>query len=360
MPEEQDQQKPEEKEEERSFNEADIDAALERIESGEPRTETPVEDFDETPEAIDEPSGDDETSAVPPASVPSASEEADEWYANEDIRQLAASYEIDDKDLKDFGSEAGFRHLTRLIDQKMIADPIQAPPSRRQQPPADKPEGTAGKSEDGTPDGKSVMDLNPEDFDDDTATLLRATQEMQRKIELQQSIIDQQAEWQQKLSAAEKAVEEQRATIVFHQAVDAMNSDLFGRTVDENGKPTPLNKVAEARREQLWHAAEEVLGAMYRNAVKRGQQFQLPPMEALVRRAENYAFGEELNQRSQAKFREQVAAQSRRRRPAPSQGRRRPASALKPAQQTDDVSSIATDPDVMAFFEKASEAGVSS
>lgn len=347
---------------ERSFSEEEIDRAIENLErdpagdfhsdtNNEPVADNPPEETLDDEHSVSE--VDDEQSVDAAATEPETlgdggEDSVSEWYDDPELVEVAQSYEIGVDEIKEFGSRESLERAMRLIDKQLVSAPAQTPPPRQQQ---------SQNGKHGEPEKDPVLDLNPDDYDEETAKLIRHQQHMAKRLQDQEQVIQQSRVLHQQLQQAQSSLEQSRALTQFHEVADTLDTELFGRTVDD-GKPAKLNKAQEVARQELWNAAEEVLAAMYRNSQKRGVEFQLPSMPVLLKRAQNYAFSDHINKQQRTQFREKVAAQSKRRRPVPSRTRRSPAAAgTEPARQ-DDVKKLLNDPDVAAFFDRASEDGV--
>lgn len=268
---------------------------------------------------------------------------------DESLQAVASSYGISAQELEGYSSQQDFERTMRLIDRSLVTESNRAAPP---QPPRTPEQQQADQER------QEVLDLNPDDYDEDTSKLIRKLQQVEQSQQQQAAQQEQFAQLHQELLAAQQNLEVQRAEVQFHEAANGLDEGLFGRTVDDGGKSVELNQGQQVARRQLWEAAGEVLVGMQANAVRRGQEFVKPPMSVLLKRAEVYAFSDELNERQRQAFHDQVAAQSRRRRPVPTHGRRGSNGAGRPAKEPDEVQRLMNDPDIDAFFKKADEEGV--
>lgn len=277
-----------------------------------------------------------------------SAEETESWV-DDQSRQLAESYGMSAEELAEFKSPEEFARAAVFLDKHLIS----LAPKAAVQPPAEVP---AGKPAEQPPVGKFDLDVQKfidADYDEHTIELVKAHKALaEEHSQLQQSV----GQFRQQVEA-----DQQRATLNnFHDVVDTMEEDLFGRslTSGSDGSDRLVVKLSEAHesaRQKLYETMDALAAGIAAKAAQSGRPAELPPASVLIHRAKQVAFGEELRKRSIREFQEKVAAQSKRRRPAA--GRSRPASAPPKAQDgnRDEVADIADHPEVVKLWNKFQE-----
>lgn len=231
------------------------------------------------------------------------------WYADED-KSTAAQYGLSEEDLKGFADRNAFRQATAIADRQTAA---LAKLAEKTPEPEKKPE---TKPEE--------IDLDPEafkDFDDDTKKVVKAAKhaldELKRIEQERAKEREQFAQVQSYYQAQVQAQQEeaaQRAREEFHDTLDS-HPELFGKSVDDSGKPTKLEANYDANRKRVYEAAALLHNGIIAQAQKLGVAPVIPPLKTLVQRAINMELGQELAKLDSQKRVSAAQAQSAKRRP---------------------------------------------
>lgn len=325
----------------------------------EPEAEAPEAPEPEPPEADETPSEE-----APPETPPEEPEvpEPPEWMTDE-YRALASTYGMEDSDIAQFESPTDFSRACRLIDKHLSRGRKQAEPEPAKEPEPAAPAKKLAPSTP-TPEDDLTIDLDKyQDYDPDTLRIIKAAKKLQDdnkalrdefsgvSTTFQEALAQMRAERQ--AEAAQRAQEaNERDLVAFHEIMDAMPADLFGG----DGKLTPD---LDARRKQVWEAYHTVREFAINTAERDGRPAKLPPMSALVRRAANLAFGDEMIEAERKKLHRGIQEQARRRRPVPGKGKAKGApgkSAEGPRTTTELAKQIVNDPEIAALFDGFEEA----
>lgn len=279
------------------------------------------------------------------------------WITPQILSQ-ARAYGLSDADVQGFEDQEAFDRAAVLFDRFLVSSakpeeekPAEKPPARVQ--PAAQETAPAAAAPANTPEGEFDPEYYvKEGYDAATVNMAKALKaQMERTAELQRQL-ESVAKGQQKAAEADKT-EKGR---FFHDVVNTMDADLFGRTVDENGKPRKLTTAEEACRQKLWYTASDLMSASIRAARARGEEPDTSDLAGYLARAKRIAFAEELAAKKQREFQEKVVAQSKRRRPASGAVKANPvrhgANTGVPETEVDMAKAIANDPRVIAAYEK--------
>lgn len=220
-------------------------------------------------------------------------EVADSWVTD-NLKTLAASYGLSEGDLGSFSSEEDFRMAASLADKQIIAKK-----EVKREPEEKKEEAT---------DGKLPWKLDRErfekaDFDEDTLAFVDAHNKL---CEAHEGLTENMKTMQDRATQ----VEAESRVNAFHDLVDTMDEDLFGKSIDESGNVLNLSETLDKNRRELHETAEDLAS----NIERRGQE--LPPFPVLLQRAKTLAFGEQIADQQKQEKREAVTKQSRERRSA--------------------------------------------
>lgn len=259
------------------------------------------------------------------------------WYSDEQ-RDLAGSYGMSEDDLKGFSGEDEFLRTASLLDRQLAGAAlrrIQAQQGQAQQgqavtdpagaagqPPAKPAEGNAN------PPAAEADDLDPQKYidagyDDHTVNLVKQLKAQRDRSKAADAKLDQVSkEFAEYRTTLQRQVETQRhqeRLRLFHDAADKLNGNLFGRSLDDQGRVLKLADASNDNRRKLFEATNILVMGIEESAKQAGVQPQFPPYELLVRRAEQMVFADELRRDREERTRAQLAEQSKRRRPVAAQ-----------------------------------------
>ena len=342
--------------------EATVDAAIEAVLPD--RAESPVSE-QPAQEAVD-------SSVAPSEEIESGKEaaaaaEPKSWYSETD-KELALSYGFADDDLKDFADAKEFNRVTRLLDRQLVRSvEAQRPaPPAEETPPATEPHKQNGHTPPATPVAApkfakhDLAKLREEGYGDTELAHFEQQNKLIEHIEQQeqsrvaeldrlQKIEQGFNQFQQQLVQADQ----QRRWNSFHESVDHLGPDRFGKAFGDNGKPVALTKEQDDARRKLYDTAETIAAGMQ----ARGQD--IPAMSVLLRRAEQLAFADDIAKTSADKVRKEILDQSKRRRPVAqsrSPGGQFAGKPLAALPQHERISAIAADPDLQTLHKQFQEA----
>ena len=293
-----------------------------------------------------------------------AAEPPKPWFSDAD-KELAASYGFGDDDLKDFADQREFNRVARLLDKQLLAS------VQREQPEPHKQNGhEQAAPTSSTADAKPAkqkftkLDLDklkevghdPEtieqfkrlnDLVDHAENLEQQRAQEQARVEqLEQNFTQfQQLMWQ---------AEQQRRANAFHDAIDNLGDERFGRAFGTDGKPTAITKEQDEARRKLYETVETLKAGL----AARGQQ--IPAESLLLRRAKQVAFAEDIAKEAVAKRNQEIAAQSKLRRPVQqarnNAGQFASKKPLVAMNQHERISAVAADPDLQSLYHNFVEA----
>lgn len=315
----------------------------------------PAETPGEAP-ANDEPSAvSDEVESSEQAGDPEAVQDADAnrgdgggkeaAWITENVRALAASYQLSDEELSQFNSPEEFSRATALFDKRLLAagqgkgdtlspvagSPAGAPPAGAAAP--DKPESSAADEDD-----LDLKKFEDQGYGPDVLALVKAVRTQREEIA---RVRKQHEEFRRE--AVERVRQERLSA--FHSAVDGcLDETLFGRTV-RRGQRVAISQEEDGNRRQVWDAAR----TMERILVESGQP--VPPEAILVQRAAQVVLGDKMREAEQKKRQAALVAQSKRRRPAA-------AASMKPAPVQDakkEEEDVVNNPKLVAAWKKLQE-----
>lgn len=306
------------------------------------------------PDAVEDSDGE-VTEDVTPDPAPQARQDAETGgdkevatgaWIDDDARELAKSYGLSDDELSAFASPEEFERAAALIDKKFADAAKQSDES---------PAGAKADSE--KPAAKPAFEkIDPQAYIDagygeeevKLAKMLRATQDKLEQIETERT-----GERQAAQEAQQQHIYHANLS-AFHDLMD-QESDLFGKSVDENGDPVKLGDEEVARREKVWNASVQIVMGAAKLAEQRGQQPEAITWPVLVKRAKALALGDELQSRERDRISNRVRTQASRRRPAPGGLKAAKAAKHSGGEQADDMDAIANDPRVVSVWNKYQE-----
>lgn len=277
-------------------------------------------------------------------------------WIDDQVRSYATSYGLTDEDLATFDSLESLRRFGTLMDRRLAASPSvganndgSGKTGESQEPPEKKP---------------SVLDrLKPLDrkrYEDANygEHELELVDQLNGAIDAIREIFPGFMQQREQSAAQQK----QQMLQEFHEALDGIDDKVYGRAY-KDGKPVgKLSEAFESNRQAVLDAMERLSQGIAADAAKRGVQPQIPPVSVLAQRAAAIVMDTLEVPEQQGGKRvntEQVAAQSRRRRPTGTGGTRHAgtvgsgAGKGKPMTEADEIRAIANNPDVASFFKKA-------
>lgn len=259
---------------------------------------------------------------------PDGDKEVATWYGDDDL-ELAGTYGLSADDLEVFASKDEFAKVTRLLDK--------AQTWKQAKEPDPEPETSAENLTNSEEQDDFALDPDKyveAGYDDETVNLVRYTKRLH----------DELSEVRSRLAAQEKEQQERQERDfidAFHNTVDSMDEELFGRSAK-------MTDSANENRKKLFETAVEIHSTL-------AAQGRAPSLPVLLRRAEAVAFGEQILERERKNLKAELAEQSRRRRRVA--GATRPRGAPAPAAKGDD--DIVNHPEIVAAWERMQEeAGV--
>ena len=297
-----------------------------------------------------------------------AEPEQKHWLTDE-YRELASSYGFKDEDLGDFTSPEEFKRATRLIDKQFVQSveaqrqayqAQQAAEQQRQQeqqtqsPKKAASEATTSKSkltkldlEKMKEEGWGESELNAWKNQND---LIDEMESLRNQLAEQQALVTQTHQGHTQLQQVIAQNERARWLNTFHSAVDSLGDGRFGKTIGADGKPANLSRQENEARQRLHDMAETLAMGIATQAQARGQQPNMPPLQTLLRRAEQVVFADDIARDAVKKSQAAIAEQAKRRRPVASirasngqyAGNRR-----EPMTINDRIQEVANNPEVV-------------
>lgn len=274
-----------------------------------------------------------------------AAPSAPEWLTD-DLKELASSYGIDDEELAAYGSPLAVRQVFRRMEQflaaggeaKAVAAPAKPVESAKPAESTATDESAADASDD------DEIDLSKYDgYDPETLRVVRVAKQSREALR----------QLQEEMAAIKRARDEEATNTElerFHEAVDGMDKARYG------GEDS-LTDVTDAARKSLWEAYKTVKATALRTAKQDGRPAKLPPIKTLLRRAELFAFGDEILASERKALVTAIQEQAKKRRPVP--GKPRPLAsdakdknAKAPATPQAMAKDALSDPKLSALFDR--------
>ncbi len=289
-------------------------------------------------------------------------------WADDKVRSYAASYGLTEEDLATFDSLESLQRFGTFIDRRFAAS-VQSGNEQSTSAGSDGSGNDSGGN--GEADDSQKASSKKPNLLDKLKPLDRSRYEEAKYGEAELDLVDQlngaieairhiaPGFFQQQEQAA--AQQEAQRMQEFHQALDEIDSKIYGRAY-KDGKPAgKLSEAFDSNRRAVMDTMERLANGIAADAAKRGVQPQIPPVAELARRASAIVSGTipaggDTGSRANS---EQVAAQSRRRRPAGTGGTRHAGTVGstpdKGRSQTpaDEARAIANNPAIASFFKKA-------
>lgn len=255
-------------------------------------------------------------------------------WVDDRVREYAKSYGMSDDDLADFGSLAQLQRVGSILDRKLTggsgkAQQVQGAGTGEQVTGGEKADSKGTES--GTKQGSGYLDrLKPLDrkrYEDakygeaelDLVDQLNATVETIREF---MPAIQQQIERQ-------RADQQQAEELEFHQVLDELDPEIYGKAIDGGKMKGRLNPAFSETRNTVRATMDKLREAIIYDAQQRGVQVDIPSTRALAIRAamlveeDNGLASKQQSQQSGKDPKQQIAEQSRKRRPVGSGGVRR-------------------------------------
>lgn len=303
------------------------------------------------------------------AALPAEPAEPTKWYGDDDS-ELAKSYDLT---VDDFTSREEFSRFTRLLDKQLLSavkpveQQVQQQPNQPLQfaPPPAQPQAqqqTQAPAETTKPKFAKLDLAKLKEAGYDPESLEHFAQHNAVVEHLEQLEKDRAAEREQFQAFTQyvqyneqrwQQQESVRDVNHFHTIVDSLNDARFGKAFDERGRVRQLSDSENAVRQQLWETYKQ-FETSYQQSGK-----PIPAREILIPRAKNYAFAEDIAKEAVAKRNQEIAEQSKRRRPV--QQARTPSGQFTSAKpfaqmsQHERISHVASDPDLQSLWQKFQE-----
>jgi len=316
---------------------------------GDPDTEMPdvatagegeVTEDAEGMEAPPSPEEQPEEEAVPEETAEEVSPPAEEepWYKAH--LHEAGDYGLAEGDLKEISSEAEYRRLTMLMDRHLLKQPAAREEPARE-PAAPPPEKRAEKTEEPL-DPQKYIDAG---YDEEVVSLVKRIADQSSRLESQAKQLDELAEFNRQAVAQQAQESRQYFVDAFHDVLDNMDADRYGRSVVDDGV-VALEERFDGNRRKVYEAVGKIIDSYVAKAPE-GAPPKIPPLQSLVRRAEVAVFGgsqsRDTRVAEQSKRRRQVAGSTRRSAPKPKEG------------DGDPVMDLVNHPDVVAMWNRFQE-----
>lgn len=207
--------------------------------------------------------------------------------------------------------------------------------------------------------GSEEIDLDPKKFqdagyDEETIKIVNFARKLKDELgELKESV--------KQVRENESQREHQRLLDEFHEVCDTFEQDLFGRSLDESGDLKDLAKSETENRKKVYEQFVTLYNDAAKKAVKEAKKNnsepEFPNHRQFIKKAKEQVFAEELRKREKKALQDQVAEQSKKRRPV---GSGIPHKAGTPAQgkdrDIDPIKRIANDPRILKFWKESQEA----
>lgn len=283
---------------------------------------------------------------TPPASNPA--------WINQEARDYAASYGLSEAELKDYGSLAELRRAGAIFDKQITkAKPAPIAPTATATAPAIPATPTAEQAKKFVP--YDIEDLKKQNYDDFTIKIASEQNEIYAQLQKANERAEKAETGTAQIQQRFQQDAQRQEAAMFHQAADTLDETRFGRVAT-------MNPSADGNRKKLYEAALLINSGIKAQAEQQGVQPVFPTLPVLLKRAEALAFADEIRADERKRAQDELAAQSRRRRPVGTHKATRPVAPAKKAAETQDdmVGRILADPANARFFKDAQEANGSA
>lgn len=278
--------------------------------------------------------GTDATAPEAVSGTEAAVAEPTSWLTDE-YKELASSYGMGDDEVQEFSSAAEFTRATRLLD-KQLADfamrQVQETAKTETAPvaPAQATEAQVANAEKfGKLEHLDLTKLKAAGYDEDSLQLFskqneaidrhNALVEHLEKRAAQEKVFEERfGKLEQGFQQFQEAIwqhENQRRLQTFHTSVDSLNDERFGKTVTEDGRPLQLTQAQNQARQKLLETTAMLVEAHTLRQQTAGRPVEVPPLNAMLRRANQYAFSEDIRAEERKRVQQEIAEQAKRRRP---------------------------------------------
>lgn len=286
-------------------------------------------------------------------------EKSASWLKSEH-RELAASYGIPDAELNQFSNEEEFQRAARIITRQFATagQPKQAESQVAPAAPAGEKPATQAAAQRKL-ERLNLEKLKAEGYDQAALDLFAKQNDVIDYAEQQDQNLQQMREEFVQFQQQAAQVEHARRIDSFHDVVDSLNDNLFGKSAASDGQAVQLPEREDKNRERLWKACNEIVAGIQKTAQERGERPQIPPPRVLVKQAINYAFADDLRAEARKQVQNDVTEQSKRRRPVAAS--RAPNGTYaktkeEPRTLTEMAKEVAERPDIVSFWNKTQQA----
>lgn len=198
------------------------------------------------------------------------------------------------------------------------------------------------------------LDIDPEEYardgyDEKTVKLAKFAQKQKDNVKQLKgevkAIADKQA-----------AAEQSRFIESFHDTLDTMDADLFGRSLDKDGNEVAISEDLDANRRLVFDRYVKLNNEIAAEAKKAGKEPKFPSMRSLLKTATEEALSKKLVAREAARVKSELAEQSKKRRPVAGAGARRPEIVEDKKSSKNLATEIANDPSIKKFLAQCDDA----
>ncbi len=264
-------------------------------------------------------------------------------WIDDSIKAKAKDFDLDDEDLADFGTVEEFNRAVKILDKQKTKAPAKA---------AEKKADPVVEDED--------EDIDPgkyDGFDDEVIKLAKVAKKSRDQVKAQTAKLAELTEGVQALISRQQQADQDRVLVDFHDVLETQDEGLFGRAMNKKGEVVELDAAKEENRRKVFEQFVKLHNEAITEAAKAGKEPKLPPMRKLIEKATEQALTKELLAKERKRLQDELAAQSKKRRPvAGSVPRNVSVPAKREATDTASmVSEIANDPVIAKFWEKAQE-----
>lgn len=226
----------------------------------------------------------------------------EESWITDDVVEDASFYKMTRKDLEEFQSVEEYDRFARMMDQRFLNNNPMQRQVEPEQKQTEQPQQTIQETtvaEDISDEMKRIQKIleTPDEYDDELVAMAQIVKSNNDKFQQQNEDLQRQRELDE--------------INQFHQAVDSLNQEkLVGRLFDDNGVVGNLRPVQEAYRQEIYQVASTLASNIHANGG------EIPPMNALVRKAAKIALADEMAHSQTEEKANKLKKQTRKRRPA--------------------------------------------
>ena len=303
-------------------------------------------------ESLDE-AADSEPEASEPETSETETSEPESWVTDK-IRDRAKPYNLSDQDLEDFGSEDNFEKTARALDRQaayFAGKEAKAKPGEESKDDDESAESDEKELDPFEKQQERIKKLKDEGYEEEVIDVL------DKATELAASENKRNKELQDQLSLIQERYdleEQDRQAKNFHDVMDTMDEELFGRTYVD-GEYRDLPKEQDENRRKVWLGVDETANGIQATAERDGVSPEFPDNKTLIQQAADMKFGAQLRSQEQGRISRQVKQQSKRRRPVGSPAKKEAPVPVAQGPIDQSAETIANDPRVVEFWEKAQQ-----